>query len=111
MRKTNLAKPTELWPVSKQDGEEVKALVWRRIYQIQKEDLKDFWKSKVYLPESDDGPTNEYSESWNYTDLCHLLEEYRETTDYYADEELIPGGSKRCKKNKRQRKKDRTKKG
>ena len=43
------------------------------------------------------------------TDLCDLLEEYRDTTDYYADEELNTGGTKRCKKNKRQRKKERTK--
>ena len=45
----------------------------------------------------------------NYTDLCDLLEEYRETTDYYADEKLNTGSTKRCKKNKRQRKKERTK--
>ena len=40
-RKTNLAKPTESWPMSKQDREEVKALLWTRIDQIQKEELKD----------------------------------------------------------------------
>ena len=107
--KTNLAKPTELRPMSKQDREEVKALLWTRIDQIQKEELKDLWKSKVYLPDHDDGAADEYSEDLNYTDLCDLLEEYRETTDYYADEELNTGGTKRCKKNKRQRKKECTK--
>ena len=96
--KTNLAKPTEPWPTSKQDREEVKALLWTRIDQIQKEELKDVWKSKLYLPEFDDGATEEYSENLNYTDLCDLLEEYGETADYYAHEELNPGGTKRCKK-------------
>ena len=61
------------------------------------------------MPDHDDGAADEYSEVLNYTDLCDLLEEYRETTDYYADEELNTGGTKRCKKNKRQRKKERTK--
>ena len=108
-RKTNLAKPTESWPMSRQDREEVKALLLTRIDQIQQEELKDVWKSKVYLPEHDDGAADEYSEGLNYTDLCDLLEEYRETTDYYADEELNTGSTKGCKKKKRQRKKERTK--
>ena len=43
------------------------------------------------------------SEALNYADLCDLLEEYRETTDYYDDEEPSPGGIKKCKKNKRQK--------
>ena len=109
--KTSLAKPTESWPMSKQDREEVKALLWTRIDQIQKEELKDLWKSKVYLPEHDDEAADEYSEVLNYTDLCNLLDEYRETTDYYADEELNSGSTKRPNKNKRQRRKERTKRG
>ena len=95
--------------MSKQDREEVKALLWTRIDRIQKEELKDLWKSKVFLPEFDVGATDEYSENLNYTDLCDLLEEYRETTDYYADEELNLCGTKRRKKNKRRRKKECTK--
>ena len=106
-RKTNVAKPTESSPMSKQDREEVKALLWTRINQIQKEELKDLWKLKVCLPEFDDGATDEYSEVLNYTDLCDLLEEYRETTDYYADEKRNLGRTKECKNNERQRKKER----
>ena len=59
-RKTNLAKPTESWPMSKQDREEMKAPLRTPIDQIQKEELKDVWKSKVYLPEYDDGAAGEY---------------------------------------------------
>ena len=95
--------------MSKQDRQEVTALPWTRIDQIQKEKLKDLWKLKLYLPEVHDGATAEYSENLNYTDLCDLLEVYRETTDYYADEELNPGGTKRCKENKRQSTKESTK--
>ena len=108
-RRTNLAKPTGSWPMSKQDEEAVKALLWTRIDQIQKEELKDLWKSKVYLPEFEDRAADEYSEVLNYTDLCDLLAEYRDTTDYYADEELNTRSTKRCKNNKRRRKKDSTK--
>ena len=71
--------------------------------------MNDLWKSKVYLPEYNDGAADKSSEVLNYTDLCDLLEEYRETTDYYAHEELNTGSTKRCRKNKRYRKKERTK--
>ena len=40
-----------------------------RIDKIQKEELKGLWKSKVYIPECDAGPTDAYLETLNYTEF------------------------------------------